>query len=215
MGKKLVQGVGINDAEYVIQTSIRLEERLANGQRKQKVTWSCPYYVKWSGMLERCYSTKTQEIHPTYKGCTVCKEWLTFSNFRKWMVTQDWEGMQLDKDLLFKGNKVYSPETAVFVSNKINNFILTSGGARGNYLIGCSWDKSSESFKAEVNIPSLGKRINLGRYNTEIEAHLVWKKRKHELACELADSEYVTEPRVAEALRSRFVNYNVIEDWCK
>ena len=212
---KLVQGVGTNDADYSVLIMERLEERLPNGQRRQKLVWSCPYYNKWRGMLERGYSKKCKEKNPTYQDCSVSEEWLLFSNFRKWMTTKDWEGMQLDKDLLLEGNKVYSPETCIFISGKINNFIIDSKGARGKYLIGCSWDKHVGLFKAEVNNPFKLKRINLGRFNTELEAHLAWKKQKHLYSCELANSEYVTDERVRKVLLHRYENYNIVEDHLK
>src|SRR5690554_513591 len=103
--RKLVHGVGVNDADYVIQ---KWEEfGYVDGKRKRKLVWRCPYYGVWVRMLERCYSAKTQDRRPTYKGCSVSEEWLTFSTFKDWMKTQKWEGLQLDKDLLFEGNKVY------------------------------------------------------------------------------------------------------------
>ena len=110
--KKLVCGVGINDADYAVQ---KLETvGYADGKRKQRLVWVCPYYQTWIDMLKRCYSDKLQERQPTYKGCSVSEEWLTFSAFKVWMEKQDFERKQLDKDLLFEGNKVYSAETCVF-----------------------------------------------------------------------------------------------------
>ena len=118
--RKLVCGVGNNDSDYVVT---KFETIVVNGKLKQKLIWVCPYYRVWKGMLERCYSIKYQESQPTYIGCSVTDEWLTFSAFKNWMEKQNFEGMQLDKDLLIEGNKVYSPETCVFVSGMVNNFI--------------------------------------------------------------------------------------------
>ena len=75
---KLVSGVGINDADYEVQ-----KYTVVSGKRKR--IWICPYYITWTHMLQRCYSEKSQLKHPTYKGCTVCDEWLIFSNFKTWM----------------------------------------------------------------------------------------------------------------------------------
>ena len=106
--RKLIFGIGVNDAEYI--TSPRFGD----------IRGVCPYYSRWRSMLARCYSKKRQETSVAYKGCTVCKEWFVFSNFRCWMMAQDWEGRELDKDIKFDGNKVYSPETCLFVSQKEN-----------------------------------------------------------------------------------------------
>ena len=130
---RLVHGVGINDADYEVT---RYEYVIVDGRKKQKRIWICPYYQTWKGMLGRCYSTKYQDTRPTYKGCSVSEEWLTFSNFRAWMEKQDWEGMQLDKDLLFEGNKVYSAETCVFITREVNSFTTDCGASRGEWRVG-------------------------------------------------------------------------------
>ena len=79
--KKLVYGIGINDADYAVTEWETIE---VNGKRKKKLVWGCPYYRTWKDMLRRCYSTKFQETNPTYIGCSVSDEWLTFSVFKSW-----------------------------------------------------------------------------------------------------------------------------------
>lgn len=184
---KLVCGVGINDADYIVQPLI-----------EGKVV-ICPYYKKWVSMLSRCYSDKYQQKYPTYIDCIVCESWKTFSNFRKWMETQEWEGKDLDKDILFTGNKIYSPETCVFVHSRVNRFLLDRGRCRGDCLLGVSKKKSGfEAFCGD------GKNYQeyLGTYRTSEEAHKAWKAYKHRLACKLVDEQ--SDQRVAEALRKRF-----------
>ena len=195
---KLVYGVGVNDADYVIGTSIKVNS-------KWKTDWTCPFYTVWTSMLKRCYSEKELIRYPTYKGCGVCDEWLTFSNFKAWMETQDWEGNQLDKDLLKVGNKVYCPEYCIFVEGTVNNFVVDSGASRGKYMIGVSWHKQNNKFRSYCHNPFTRKGEHLGLFDTELEAHLAWKSRKHQLACQLADSEYCNDPRLAEALRTRYI----------
>ena len=199
---KLVYGVGINDADYVVQKKETIE---VNGVRKRKLVWYCPYHRAWKDMLKRCYSAKLQEVRPTYKGCSVSQEWLTFSNFRRWMEKQDWEGMQLDKDILFKGNKVYSDETCVFVTREVNSFTTDSGAARGEWLIGVSRHKASSKFQSQCRNPLTKKQENLGYFTCEEEAHQLWLKRKLELAHLLAAEQ--TDERVAKALIERYTNY--------
>ena len=152
-----------------------------------------------------CYSTKFQERQPTYIGCTVSEEWLTFSNFKNWMMTQDWEGNQLDKDLLFKGNKIYSPETCVFVTPMVNTFTIDQGAARGDCLIGVCWHKGMSKYKSQCGNPFTGEQEYLGLLTCEQEAHRAWLKRKLELAYELAAIQ--TDERIAEALIDRYSNY--------
>ena len=201
--KKLVYGVGINDADYVTRKWETIE---VNGKQKQKFVWICPYYSVWTHMLERCYSSKRQETHPTYKGCSVSEEWLTFSNFKRWMESQDFEGKQLDKDLLFEGNKVYSKETCVFVTRVVNMFTVDRSNDRGEWSIGVYWNKASEKFRAMCRNPLTKKQEHLGLFTCELEAHQAWLKRKLELATLLAAEQ--TDSRVARALIERYTNYN-------
>ena len=197
--RRLVKGVGINDADYNLE-----KKELING--KHKTVWKCRYYSTWVNMLARCYSEKGQLNRPTYKGCSVCDEWLIFSNFKAWMETQDWEGKHLDKDLLKVGNKVYCPEYCIFVDQKINTFVTDSGATRGECMIGASWHKRAGKFESRCSNPLTGDNEYLGLFTNEMQAHLTWKSRKHELACLLADSEYCTDPRLSEALRKRYAD---------
>lgn len=200
---RLVCGVGINDADYVVTKWETI--RYADGKKKQRLVWVCPYYRTWNNMLNRCYSVKYKDKNPTYKDCAVTREWLTFSNFRAWMVAQDWEGMQLDKDLLVEGNKAYSDKTCVFVSKAVNLFTTESGASRGEWMIGVNWNKSAGKFSASCSNPFTNKQENLGYFACEEEAHQTWLKRKLELAYLLAAEQ--TDERVAKALIERYTNY--------
>lgn len=201
--EKLVYGVGRNDADYVTQKMETIG--YVDGKQKQKKVWVCPYYQTWVDMLKRCYSAKTQERQPTYKGCSVSTEWLTFSVFKSWMEKQQWEGLQLDKDLLFVGNRVYNADTCVFVSQTVNKFINDRGNARGEWLTGVNWHKQTEKFRAMCSNPFNSRREYLGLFTCEQEAHNAWLKRKLELAHELAAIQ--TDERVAKALIARYTNY--------
>jgi|SRR5690554_6639749 len=189
--KKLIYGVGVNDSSHPVWTKL-------NGK-----SVICPFYSKWMGMLRRCYDPKLPSKHPTYVGCYVTEEWHLFSNFERWMKTQDWEGKELDKDLLKAGNKLYSPDFCVFIPQELNLFTTDGGANRGEYPLGVYLDKESGRFRAHCRNPFTRKKENLGLFDTPEEAHLTWRKRKHELACMYADQQ--TDPRVAEALRTRYL----------
>ena len=153
-------------------------------------------------MLERCYSSNYQKRQPTYRGCTVSEEWLTFSNFKAWMERQDWEGKHLDKDLLCEGNKIYSAETCVCVEPLVNTFTTDSGATRGEWLIGADWYKPAGKFRSRCRNPFTKKKEHLGLFTTEQEAHEAWRKRKLELAHELAAIQ--TDERISKALIDRY-----------
>lgn len=187
---KLIYGVGTNDAGRAVWTK-------PNGKRVV-----CPFYDRWQSMLGRCYDPKFHLRNPTYVGCETAEEWLLFSNFENWMKTQNWEGKELDKDLLKVGNKLYSPDFCIFIPKKLNTFITDCGGNRGECPLGVSFHKGTGRFVVRCSNPFTGKRENLGYFDNPDEAHLVWKRRKHGLACIYADQQ--TDPRVADALRIRY-----------
>jgi hypothetical protein len=189
--KKLVCGIGANDADYIVQPVV-------NGKK----VW-CKFYQTWVSMLKRCYSQKTLEAHPTYKGCTVVQEWHSFMAFRAWMISQPWVGMQLDKDLLYPGNKVYSPETCIFVSSAVNKFTTDSASARGEFPIGVCWNKKDRKFQAHCGNPFTGKQEYLGRFDCPLDAHESWRKKKHDLAVSLAAKQ--DDDRLAKALSFRYI----------
>lgn len=194
---KLIYGIGVNDSEYAVT-------KHDNTDSKRKIIWRCPVYHTWSLMLMRCFSEAYQSKYPTYVGCTVQRSWLRFSNFAKWMENQDYEGKCLDKDILNPSNKVYSPKTCVFIDNLTNTFVTDAAAARGPYPIGVSLHPlgTLNKYKATCRNPILKTREHLGSFPTTAQAHEAWRKRKCELACELAKLQ--TDPRVAKALRKRF-----------
>ena len=198
---KLVFGVGINDACYAV--SKRTQDISGN----VKVIW-CPFYKVWTSLLARTCGERVKNLQPTYKDCTVCEEWLTFSNFKSWMETQNWKGKQLDKDILVPGNKHYSPNTCVFVDTKVNNFIL-DGVKRGSpWPVGVSYYKRHRKFHAQCKSATLKKDVSLGYFDAPEEAHQAWLTFKLEQARVLAAEQ--DDPRVAQALVHRYENFNII-----
>lgn len=193
---KLVCGVGINDADYVVALT-------ANGKQVR-----CPFYSAWKSMLERCYSVILRARRPTYIGCSVVPEWHSFMVFKRWMEQQDWQGKHLDKDLLIEGNKVYGPETCVFVGAKLNNFTIDRGAARGQWPLGVSL--CGVKYRADCKNPFNENDVYLGHFTCPHEAHEAWRKRKHELACLLADEQ--TDQRIAKALRERYAAVQVVQE---
>jgi len=158
--RKLVYGVGINNAEYMVRQFI-------NGKNTR-----CPYYTKWSNMLKRCYSELFQKTHPAYIGCTTSKHWIKFSNFKDWMQKQDWESMDLDKDIKLKGNKIYSENACLFIPAKLNSFLSGDNAIKGGLPQGVSLCKSTGKFR--VKMYQGGKDKHLGRFGTQEEALKVY-----------------------------------------
>ena len=143
-------------------------------------TWE---YNKWKNMLKRCFDSKFKEKHPTYKDITCCDRWLCFANFLEdfailkneynWNVD---EKLQLDKDILYKGNKLYSLENCVLVPDYINFLFLKNDAVRGEYPIGVCYHKIAKKYQAFCHIN--GKLKGLGLYNTPEEAFNAYKMAK-------------------------------------
>ena len=123
MMNSLICGVGFNDRKY--PASI--------GGKDTKE------YILWNNLLKRCYCSKTQEERPTYKGCSVSEKFKSYSDFYEWCLTQIGFGQEdyhLDKDLLIKGNKLYSEDTCLFLPSRLNTLLLASKAVRGSLPIG-------------------------------------------------------------------------------
>lgn len=159
-------------------------------------------YNVWRHMLRRCYCEDSLKKRSTYRGCTVAEEWFVFSNFYSWVVVRNWEGNHLDKDILVKGNKVYSKDTCVFVHPRVNTFFCFKRDSK--HSTGVYYREASGRYLASVNNPFSGKVEFLGSYGTEQNAHEAWRIRKQELAILLAKSEYVWDSSVKEAILNLF-----------
>lgn len=170
-----VFGVGVNDMDVQI---------------KPLDSVSNPIYTKWQRMLERSYCSKYKNKFPTYMNVSVCERWLTFSHFREDYLNlvsgiEGRENFILDKDLLVKGNRLYSLETCSLLPAKVNSFLTSCNTRRGELPRGVS--KRSKGYKFMVTLSYNGLNRNLGDFNTPEEAFLVYKNAKEAAARVLAE----------------------------
>ncbi len=186
---KLTYGVGLNDADYQVAPVVDGKQRM------------CPFFMKWRNMFKRCYSESEHKRRPNYSQCSVAEEWHSFMAFKRWMENQDWIGKHLDKDILSKDNKVYGPDTCVFVSQEVNSFTNENGRSRGSYPLGVHWCKRDNKFVSQVNYK--GDKTRIGSFDCPNEAHLAWLRVKHIQACEIAET--VNNASLAKALRTRYL----------
>ena len=181
--RSLVYGLGTNDCS----TPITL-----NGVRLKS-------YDHWKSMLTRCYSSAFHRDRPSYIGCSVAPEWLLFSTFEEWFKVHYVKGFALDKDLLVPGNRVYSPDTCVFVPPALNGLLEDKAAGRGDYPLGVSLCKQCPSrYRAQVAGTKSGGTY-LGLFSTPLEAHQAWQ-----LAKALIIEQFPTDnPRIRKALDLR------------
>ena len=190
-----VYSIGVVGAKYQIRVSGVLAKE----------------YELWKGMLKRCYSDIFKKKRPTYEGCEASENFKSYEYFYEWCNKQigfnnkDW---QMDKDLLVKGNKVYSENTCVFIPSEINSLLINCTASRGRHLIGVHWSKTANAFVARVS-RNKGCSEHLGLFNTEIEAFNAYKTAKESFIKEQANRwKSQIDPRAYEAL----MNYEVSID---
>ena len=146
-------------------------------------------YGLWQNMLTRCYNDTYKNKQPTYIGCEVSNNFKSYEYFYEWCQNQigfNNEGWHLDKDLLIKGNKVYSESTCVFLPNEINSLLTRREALRGKHLIGVYWRNTKKAFVAQVN-KNKGKSEHLGYFKTELEAYNAYKVAKEAFVKEQAN----------------------------
>lgn len=145
-------------------------------------------YVHWKGILERSYSEKLMEKRPSYLEVYTNTAWHNFQNFAPWCHTQKGfyhKGWELDKDLLVKGNKIYSPETCVFLPPAINP-VLIKGTRTSELPIGVTYSDNSSGYRAYCS--SDGK--TLSKRSSSIEECFEWYKNTKEAVIKSLALEY-------------------------
>ena len=193
---RLVYGIGINEQDRPIRE---------DGKQTKE-------YKLWCRMLERCNS-KFCIKRPTYEGTTCSENFKIYSYFYDWCQEQtgfnnkddDGKSWHLDKDILLKGNKLYSEDTCVFVPARINTLLIKVDSRRGEFPVGVSWHKASNKFVANCQA-GYGKMRHLGLFNTTQDAFYAYKVFKENTIQEIANKYRDTlDKRVYDAL----INYNV------
>lgn len=142
-------------------------------------------YMAWCSMMKRGYSGSFKERQPTYNDCTICEEWSDFQVFAEWYCNQEGygKGFELDKDILVKGNKHYSPKTCCLVPAKINTFFTDQSSQSTSLPLGTRKNPSG-SYSAIMSVE--GKQVRIGTYKTIYESVSAYSKAKGIRCKELA-----------------------------
>ena len=182
---------------------------IGKGEYKVSKNGKCTKcYNTWRSMLRRCYDSEYQAREPAYIGCEVSEYWLNFQTFAGWYYDNIYqiedEIIALDKDILCKGNKIYSPDVCVFVPQTINNLFTKRDNYRGNYPVGVYYKKKNKKYIAQCNVNE--KQKCLGYYNTPEEAFEVYKNFKEKYIKEVAE-EYKN--MIPTKLYNAMINYKV------
>lgn len=161
------------------------------GVGKYSPSFNTREYKLWKNMLERVYCLNVRYTRMSYEDVEVCEEWHNFQNFAEWCETQkflnakDGKGnkYQLDKDILVKGNRVYSPETCCFVPHEINSLFVFGKSKRGEFAIGVG----KENSKYQAYVSKNGETVYLGVFETPKKAFEHYKKVKESHIKEVAE----------------------------
>ena len=165
-------------------------------------------YRTWFNMFVRCYCPEHQARYPAYNDCSVDERWRDFQDFADWHYNHPYRelGYELDKDLLFPNNKIYSPETCCFVPQELNKLLLSRALARGDYPQGVCFHKPLSKYKSQISIN--GKRRHLGYFNTVEEARQAYRETKEanvkRMALEWQD-------RIADDVFQALMNWQLAE----
>jgi len=165
-------------------------------------------YSYWDGMMRRCYSERVQKIDKSYVGCSVAEEWHNFQNFAKWF-NENFNRVEmnlwcLDKDILVKGNRVYSPETCAFVPQNINVLFTNGYVKRGKYPKGVTFKPRINKYVAQYQ--NRGNVLHIGVYTTIEEAFNAYKITKEAYIKEIAEE---WKDQIDERVYQAMYNYKV------
>ncbi|MEG2707461.1 MAG: AP2 domain-containing protein [Erysipelotrichaceae bacterium] len=159
-------------------------------------------YLLWNHMIARCYGEISKLKSPSYQDCTVSDNFKHYPFFKDWCSKQIGfrnKGWQLDKDILVKGNKIYSEDTCAFVPQEINSLFIKCDRSRGDLPLGVNYHKATFKFVAQISCNK--KKVHLGLYDTVEEAFLAYKKSKEAHVKSIAEKyKSVLDPRVYKAM---------------
>lgn len=150
-------------------------------------------YALWGAMLSR---VERFEDNPSYKDVEVHPLWCNFQLFAQWCNSQknfnskDDMGRyyQLDKDILVRESRLYSPETCCFVPQEINKLILDNKYRRGSNPVGVIYCKRDKKYIAQIRDGSVNrKQKRLGSFDNPLDAFLVYKEAKEARIKEVAE----------------------------
>lgn len=147
-------------------------------------------YDHWRRMLQRSYDPKWKALHPTYGECSVATDWWNYQDFAEWFHSVEYrtDRSDLDKDLLYFGNKEYGSETCVFIPENINKGIVIRGAVS-------NWHSRDEYYQTSCN------GVYIGRSANPLEYAEAWLDIKHSHIRKLAYTyKDILDPRAYDAL---------------
>jgi hypothetical protein len=162
-------------------------------------------YILWMGILSRTSKTNARN---NIRGNSAINEFIDFQQFAEWCqgadgyLNKDSSGnyWHLDKDLYSIGNRVYSPETCIFIPASLNDSFPTSPGRRkSDNLQGVTLLRKSGKYQAATSYKN--KHVHLGTFNTKQLAHKAWQEFRVKVMEDYLSTEPCT-PRIVKGLET-------------
>lgn len=195
---KKVRGIGINDTEL---SGPACTKRDNLGKKSNYLD-----YQIWYGMLVRATDEEYKAVTPAYSQASVSEDWLIRSNFKKWYMAHsvffDLEGLrlELDKDLLVPGNKMYSADTCALIPQYLNVAFNSGVDSATNLPMWVSYRKRNKDMLNDLKKPyraSLtrgnGEFVHVGYFSEVKDAHQAAQQMKISFLYEILDK-YSKEP---------------------
>lgn len=176
-----------------------------SSRRKGEVGLSYEYRT-WRNMLRRVYAPDTKRDKVAYAGCSVHSDWHNFQNFAMWLNSNkvNKTGFHLDKDLLLRGNKEYSPDKCSLVPQQINTLFSNPRGNGSTYLLGVRKKQNDKKYYSAISVNA--KRLFIGSFDTENEAHQAYVVAKEAYVKEVANK---WRGRIDERVYDALMNWTV------
>lgn len=161
---------------------------------------------RWNGIEKRCkIGGHEQRKHPNYIGSQ--NKFRDFQEFVEWsqgevgyqMFEENGNAWCLDKDILGNRSKVYSPETCMFIPNRVNVFLTLRTRFRGEYPLGVTWKVKNNKFESQI---TYNGNNYLGLFSDPMEAHRAWQLAKIRAGCELAQQYKDSHPKLYRGLNA-------------
>jgi hypothetical protein len=115
----------------------------------------------------------------------ISEDFLTFSNFKKFMDKNDWQNKTLTRELHSIDNTYYSTDTCHFVCDDV--LALVKRKSFASDYVGLFYDARQDKFRATIFFR--GKRIYCGTYKKADDARKAYFLKKSELLTLVAEKE--------------------------
>lgn len=154
---------------------------------------------KHHGMFDRVKNPRSE----CYEDVTICEEWKDFETFYEWL-KDNWvdcdERVDLDKDLLGKNNKIYSPQTCCLIPHSLNVSIRIPNKQEARGI--ANWDEKRQAYKIRIDVGKYHINTQRRKYKDAMDLYFV---KKDEFVKALAeDYRDIILPSVYE----QFMQYN-------